>query len=140
MACQGPPSMGFSWGGLPCPHPGGLLGPGLEPEALKSPALAGGLSATSTTWEALKIGTFICKEQRPASPSTRNRGVILRLHTSTCILVEAIQPDFRKLGRAAPVDQLIAFTFWKQTNKRISTLKLCCSIELATCLLHIIIF
>ena len=49
-------SMGFSreeyWSGLPCPPPGDLPDPGIEPVSLASPALAGGFFATSTTWEA----------------------------------------------------------------------------------------
>ena len=40
VACQAPPSMGFSrqeyWSGLPCPSPGGLPYPGIEP---RSPTL-----------------------------------------------------------------------------------------------------
>ena len=43
VACQAPLSMGFSkqeyWSGLPCPPPGGLPNPGMEPV---SPTLAGG--------------------------------------------------------------------------------------------------
>ena len=31
------------WSKLPCPSPGELLNPGIEPASLKSPALAGGL-------------------------------------------------------------------------------------------------
>ena len=49
-------SMGFSrqeyWSGLPCPPPGDLPDPGIEPESLVSPALADGFFITSTTWEA----------------------------------------------------------------------------------------
>ena len=44
---QAPLSMGFSrresWSGLPCPSPGDLPDPGIEPESLTSPALAGRL-------------------------------------------------------------------------------------------------
>ena len=51
-----PLSMGFSrqeyWGGLPCPPPGSLPYPGIEPMSLMSSALAGGFFTTSTTWEA----------------------------------------------------------------------------------------
>ena len=54
-------SMGISrgeyWSGLPCPPPGDLTDPGVEPMSLTSPALAGRLFTTSTTWEALP---FIC--------------------------------------------------------------------------------
>ena len=49
--------MGFSgqeyWSGLPCPSPGDLPDPGIEPVSLKSPALAGVFFTTSTTWEVL---------------------------------------------------------------------------------------
>ena len=57
VALQAPLSMGFSrqecWSGLPCPPPGDLPDPGIEPESLKSPALVGKLFTTSATWEAL---------------------------------------------------------------------------------------
>ena len=55
-ALQTPLSMGFSrkeyWSGLPCPPPGDLPGPGIEPTSLMSPALAGRFFTTSITWEA----------------------------------------------------------------------------------------
>ena len=45
-ACQALLSLGFSrqesWSGLLCPSPGDLQDPGIEPESLASPALAGG--------------------------------------------------------------------------------------------------
>ena len=45
VAHQAPLSMGFSrqeyWSGLPCPPPGDLPNPGIEPASLMSPALAG---------------------------------------------------------------------------------------------------
>ena len=57
VARQAPLSMGFSrqeyWSGLPCPSPGDLPHPGIEPESLTSPALAGGFFTTSAAWEAL---------------------------------------------------------------------------------------
>ena len=44
VAGQVPQSMGFSsqeyWSGLPCPHPGDLPEPEIEPVSLMSPALA----------------------------------------------------------------------------------------------------
>ena len=55
VARQAAVSIGFSrqeyWSGLPCPPPGDLPDPGLEPISLISPALAGGFTAR-TTWEA----------------------------------------------------------------------------------------
>ena len=56
VARQAPLFMGFSrqeyWSGLLCPSPGDLPDPGIKPESLTSPALAGGFFATSATWEA----------------------------------------------------------------------------------------
>jgi len=40
------------WSGLPCPPPGDLPDPGIEPASLMSGALAGGFFTTSTIWEA----------------------------------------------------------------------------------------
>ena len=49
-------SWGFSrqeyWSGLPCPSPGDLPGPGIEPTSLTSPALAGRFFTTNATQEA----------------------------------------------------------------------------------------
>ena len=53
---EAPLFMGFSrqeyWSGLPCPPPGDLPSPGVEPMSLISPALSGGFFTTSATWEA----------------------------------------------------------------------------------------
>ena len=54
--CQSPLSMRFSRqeyrSGLPCPPPGDLSDPGIEPMSLLSPAWAGGFFSTNATWEA----------------------------------------------------------------------------------------
>ena len=39
--------------GLPCPPPGDLPNPGIEPASLKSPALSGGFFTTGNTWKTL---------------------------------------------------------------------------------------
>jgi len=48
-------SMGFSrqeyWSGWPCPPPGDLPHPGIEPLSLMSPASADRFFSSSTTWE-----------------------------------------------------------------------------------------
>ena len=48
--------LGFSrqeyWSGLPCPRPGDLPNPGMEPMPLVSLALAGGFFTTNAAWEA----------------------------------------------------------------------------------------
>ena len=65
VAHLAPPSMGFSrqeyWSGLPCPPPGDLPNPGIEPASLVSPALAGAFFSTSTTWEAPFLFTLVSK-------------------------------------------------------------------------------
>ena len=56
VAHKFPLSMVFSqqeyWSGFPCPPPGDLPDPGVEPASLMSPALAGRFFTTSATWEA----------------------------------------------------------------------------------------
>ena len=59
IALQAPLSVGFSrqeyWSGLPCPLPGNLPNPGIEPFFLTSSALAGGFFITRATWEAQRL-------------------------------------------------------------------------------------
>ena len=59
VACQALLFMGFSrqeyWSGLPCPPPGNLPSPVIEPASLMSPVLVGGFFTTSATWEAIYI-------------------------------------------------------------------------------------
>ena len=56
VACQAPLFMGFSrqeyLSGLPFPSPGDFPDPGIEAVSLMSPAFAGELFTTGTTWEA----------------------------------------------------------------------------------------
>ena len=58
IARQAPLSMGFFrheyWSGLPCPPPGNLPDPGIEPRSLMSPALSDRFFTTSATGEAPK--------------------------------------------------------------------------------------
>ena len=59
VALRAPLSMGFStqeyWGGLPCPPPGDLPDPGIEPTVLMSPAMRGRFFTTSAAWEAHSV-------------------------------------------------------------------------------------
>ena len=56
VARQAPLSLGCSrqeyWSGLPCPPPGDLPDPGIEPASLMSPALEGEFFTSSGPWEA----------------------------------------------------------------------------------------
>ena len=60
---QAPLSIGFSrqeyWSGLPCPPPGDLPHPGIEPVSLMSPALKGGFFTTSATWKSWAVELLI---------------------------------------------------------------------------------
>ena len=62
---QAPLSMGCStleyWYGMPCPTPGDLPNPGIEPVSLRPPALVGGFFITSTNWEAPLMLSLIFK-------------------------------------------------------------------------------
>ena len=64
--------MGFSrqkyWNGLPCPPPGDLPDPGIEPASLTPPALAGRFFATSVT-RGVKV-----KQREKGSGSCTMRG------------------------------------------------------------------
>ena len=56
IACQAPLSIAFFrqeyWSRLPCPSPGDLIHPVIEPVSLTFPELAGRFFTTSATWEA----------------------------------------------------------------------------------------
>ena len=56
LARQASLSMGFSrkeyWSGFPCPPPGTLPDPRIEPKSPGTPELTGGFFTTRTTWEA----------------------------------------------------------------------------------------
>ena len=95
IAHQGPLPQGFSrqeyWSGLPCPPPGDLPDPGIEPVPIMSPALAGRFFTTSATWEACENSekSVICSlEERywqsdlgsPASGTERNKCLLFRSH------------------------------------------------------------
>ena len=73
-AYQAPLSMEFSrqeyWSGLPCPPPGSLPDPGIEPTSLRSPALSGGFFTTSVPWEVHNLvltNTLTMKEMQQAN-------------------------------------------------------------------------
>ena len=59
VACQAPLSMGFSrqeyWSGLPCPSPGDLPHPRIEPSSLKSLLLAGRFFITGLRQQIIRL-------------------------------------------------------------------------------------
>ena len=63
VAHQAPLSMGYSrqehWSALPCPPPGNLPNPGIEPRSFTSPALVGRFFTTGDSWKtpALRVTT-----------------------------------------------------------------------------------
>ena len=64
---QAPLSMGFFrqeyWSGLPCPPPGDHPDSGIEPMSLVSPALPGGFSITSATWEFCAMNFILLQQE-----------------------------------------------------------------------------
>ena len=87
VAHQDPLSMGFSWqeywSGVPCPPPGDLPDPGIEPSALKSRVMAGRLFTTSPTWEAHIVDCSITKQLNPYGNIRRD--IISPIHPLTSI-------------------------------------------------------
>ena len=74
VARQAPLSMGYPmqeyWSGLPFPSPEDLPDPGIKPESLASPALAGGFFTTSATWEAQSC--YFCCSVAQSCPTVCN--------------------------------------------------------------------
>ena len=64
IICQAPLSVGFFrqeyWSGLLCPPPGDLPDPGIEPESLKSPALACGFLTTGPPGKPTTYCLYFC--------------------------------------------------------------------------------
>ena len=88
---QAPLSMGFSrqeyWSGLPCPPPGDLPDPSMEPVSLTSPALVGRLFITSTTWAWVQmLNCFFCQISWVTDVSFPHRKFILNLDSMQKIL------------------------------------------------------
>ena len=67
LACQAPLSMGFSrqeyWSGLPCPPPGDLPNPGMEPRSHVS-CISRGFFISSVTWKVPTPRIVIFKLQK----------------------------------------------------------------------------
>ena len=80
VAHQVPQSMGFSrqehWNGLPCPLPGDLPDPGIEPMSLTSPTLAGRFFTTRAMWEVPR-----CPLPLPVTPHTHTLITLTCYHT-----------------------------------------------------------
>ena len=88
VAHQASLSMGFSrqeyWSGLPCLPLGNLPDPGREPMFLKSPALAGRIFSTSTTWESqVKVYTLLCMKYKINNDLLNNTGSHLYYFVTT---------------------------------------------------------
>ena len=79
VALQVPLSMGFSqqeyWSQLPCPPPRDHPNSGIEPMSLTSPALAGGFSTMSTTWEAQPNTYYTTIKRFSSTEDTIKRGI-----------------------------------------------------------------
>ena len=93
VACQDSLSIGLSrqdyWSGLPCPPPGDLLNPGIEPLSLTSSALAGRFFTTSATWEAQEI-MYREKSNCPQTTSRARRPHAINNHSSYIYLALAM--------------------------------------------------
>ena len=90
VAHQAPLSVGFSrqeyWNGLPCPPPGDLPNPGIEPASLMFPALADGFFPTSTTWEAQAGG-----RHSPFDVTPHFQGAFLHMYIEKVSLISRMR-------------------------------------------------
>ena len=92
MCCSllGSLSMGVSrqenWRGLPCPPPGDLPDPGIEPASLISPALAGRFFTTSTAWETPWARLYVIKREGSIQLSKKNQERLSSLRLASMVL------------------------------------------------------
>ena len=91
VACQAPLSMGFSrqeyWSGLPCPPPGDLPDPGIEPAFPVIPALqvdSSPLSHQETPIHRYPHTTFFLKEKKTIE-NYEQHGETIDFFMNTCI-------------------------------------------------------
>ena len=85
-------SMGFSrqeyWSGLPCPPPGDLPDPGIEPGSLMSPAFACGFFTTSASWEAPRSREGLendCGEEKGREAESHQPGPPCCIHSASIL-------------------------------------------------------
>ena len=76
VACQAPLPMGFTrrayWSGLPCPHPGDLPDPGIEPMSLVSPAVANKFFTTTPPGKPLSQNAAAAAKSLQSCPTLCN--------------------------------------------------------------------
>ena len=92
VAQEAPLFMGFSrqeyWSGWPCPPPGDLPDPGIEPTSLMSSALAGRFFTSSTTWEAHTLSCFnhaqFCDHVDYSMPGSSVHGILVSHPVNIC--------------------------------------------------------
>ena len=109
VAHQAPLSMGFFrqeyWSGLPCPPPGDLHDPGIEPKSLSSLALEGGLFISSTTCCCCSIAKSCPTLCRMPGFSVLHY-VLEFAKTHVCWVSDAIQPSLPLFSPSPPAFNL----------------------------------
>ena len=131
IARQAPLSVGFSrqeyWSGFPCPPPGDLPDPGMEPASLMSPALAGGFFTTGAAWGAC------CASKEPHRSRCELLGGAMGLNGGPW-WPEAV-PLTAALGRKTKAAgschwQFFSISFWRLLNEKTHMLQ--CGINFKT--------
>ena len=131
LACQAPLSVGFSrqenWSGFPCPPPGDLPDPGMEPASLMSPALAGGSLPLALPG---KPGVPLRNLSDPgASFLEGSRGMNAGLWWPEVVLLTAVLG--RKTKAAGSCHwQFFSVSFWRLLNEKTHVLQ--CGINFKT--------
>ena len=94
--------MGFSkqeyWSGLPCPPPGDLPDPGIEPMSLMSSAVAGGFFTTSALWEAQNLSNTQRTSRLQTAPFRARAWTWIHKSDSYPVASDSLQP----YGLSAP--------------------------------------
>ena len=88
--------MGFSkqeyWSGLPCPPPGDLPDPGIEPMSLMSSAVAGGFFTTSALWEAQNLSNTQRTSRLQTAPFRARAWTWIHKSDSYPVASDSLQP------------------------------------------------
>ena len=105
MDCSSPGSlsMGFSRqeyrSELPCPPPGDLPNPGIEPGSLTSPALTGRFFTPSATWEALKPCLRYVKNEQTNKQINKSRVFLPSCRSGSWEKTWQFQAEVAPIGR-----------------------------------------
>ena len=90
------------WGGLPCPPPGDLPDPGIDPLSVASPALAGGFFTSAPPGETLGCLKVAIQKKKKTCPTYQWLGHFKRMgHTSSWVQTYQWLGHFKRMGHTS---------------------------------------